>query len=80
MKALIILSVISLALLFPRKGNLNGNRNGTYFLIETQDKHQGKALRGSTPPPPARRSRVSNKAFSFNENECGDSPIHQKGR
>ena len=78
MKALIILSVTSLALLFPRKGNINGNRNGTYYLIETQDKHQGKALRGSTPPPPDRRPRVSNKAFSLNENEQGQLVLHKK--
>ena len=71
MRALLIFSVISLAFLFPRKGNLNGNRNGTYLLIETHDKHQSEAARGFTPPPPTRRSRVSNKALSFNENDQG---------
>ena len=71
MRALLLFSVMSLALLFPRKGNLNGNRNGTYLLIETHDKHQSKALRGSTPSPPVRRPRVSNKALGLNENEQG---------
>ena len=71
MRALLLFSVMSLAFLFPRKGNLNGNRNGTYLLIETHEKHKGQAARGSNPPSPARRPRVSNKAFSFNENEQG---------
>ena len=70
MRALLLFSVMSLAFLFPRKGNLNGNRNGTYLLIETHDKHQSKTARGFTPPP-AQRPRVSNKALSFNENEQG---------
>ena len=70
MRALLLFSVMSLGFLFPRKGNLNGNRNGTYLLIETHDKHQGKAARGFTPPP-AQRPRVSNKAFGLNENEQG---------
>ena len=73
MRALLLFSVMSLALLFPRKGNLNGNRNGTYLLIETHEKHQSKTARGSTPSPHVRRPRVSNKAFGVGliENEQG---------
>ena len=71
MRALLLFSVMSLGFLFPRKGNLNGNRNGAYLLIETHEKHQSKTARGFTPPPPVRRPRVSNKALSLNENDQG---------
>ena len=67
MKASFILSIISLVLLLPR--NIDGKQNGTYFLVETHDKHQGLAVRGTSPPP--RRYRGSNKALSFNVNEPG---------